>query len=170
MMKSYLATALLLMSFFTQANNSHSQESLTSASQAPATEAIHQVLNQYHQAAAQADGEMYFGLMTEDAIFLGTDKTERWTKEQFVQFAMPYFKQGRGWTYTPKKRHVTVMLSGEVAFFDEVLENKKYGMCRGSGVLVNTESGWRISQYNLAILVPNDVADKVIKQIKAFEQ
>jgi len=157
------------MSFVTLAKESHIQESQAQEA-TKSIQAIHHVLDQYHQAAAQADGKKYFSLMTDKAVFLGTDKTERWTKEQFVQFAMPYFEQGKGWTYTPQKRHVTVMSSGSAAFFDEVLENKKYGICRGSGVLVNTDSGWRISQYNLAILVPNGVADKVIEQIKVFEQ
>lgn len=169
MMKTHVLIVLFLMSTFTQAKGHQIKENQAQAI-TQSTAAIHHVLDQYHLAAAQADGEKYFNLMTDEAVFLGTDKTERWTKEQFLQFAMPYFNQGKGWTYVPQKRHVTVMSSGTVAFFDEVLENKKYGICRGSGVLVNTDSGWRISQYNLTILVPNGVADKVIEQIKEFEQ
>ena len=158
MTKHYLLITLLLISVYTQAQE-HQE-----------TKAIHHILDQYHRAAAQADGEKYFHLITDEAILLGTDKSERWTKKQFEKFALPFFEQGKGWSYTSKQRHITVMSSGTVAFFDEVLENNKYGICRGSGVLILTPQGWRINQYNLSILLPNGIADKVVKKIKEFEQ
>src|SRR5690349_16554349 len=43
--------------------------------------AIGAVLDDWHAAAAAADEERYFGLMTEDSVFLGTDATERWDKK-----------------------------------------------------------------------------------------
>ena len=50
--------------------------------------------------------------------------------------------------------------------FDELLENEKYGTCRGSGVLIATPEGWRIAQYNLTFVVPNDIALEVVKTIR----
>jgi ketosteroid isomerase-like protein len=128
------------------------------------------VLNNFHQAAADAQAKPYFNLLSHDAIFLGTDATERWSKEEFKAFVVPYFSQGKGWLYTPVERNITVLKQGQVAFFDEILFSKSYGTCRGSGLLVKTDQGWKISQYNLSIPMPNGLAKALVKQIKAFEQ
>ena len=128
------------------------------------------VLNNFHQAAADAQAKPYFNLLSQDAIFLGTDATERWSKEEFKAFVVPYFSQGKGWLYTPVERNVTVLKQGQVAFFDEILFSKSYGTCRGSGLLVKTDQGWKISQYNLSIPMPNGLAKALVKQIKTFEQ
>jgi hypothetical protein len=37
-------------------------------------------------------------------------------------------------------------------------------------VLIQTEQGWKISQYSLSILVPNDIAGQITEKIKSFEQ
>jgi len=80
------------------------------------------------------------------------------------------FNQGNGWLYQVKERNISLIKHSKVAFFDEILENQKYGFCRGSGVLIQTEQGWKISQYNLSFLVPNGVAKTVVEQIKHFKQ
>jgi len=36
-------------------------------------------------------------------------------------------------------------------------------ICRGSGVLVNTDQGWKIKQYVLSMTVPNDDVEAVVK-------
>lgn len=56
---------------------------------------------------------------------------------------------------------------GATAWFDELLANDAYGTCRGSGVLLLTESGWRIAQYNLSIPIPNELAAKIVAVIRA---
>lgn len=140
---------------------------------------INQTLDNFHQAAANAEAKPYFDLLSEDAIFLGTDASERWTKAEFKAFVVPYFSKGRGWLYTPTERNITLIdstqvdstqiKSKQVAFFDELLFSKSYGVCRGSGVLINTSAGWKISQYNLSIPMPNGIAKALVKQIKDFE-
>tara|TARA_Y100000815_G_C13135222_1_gene422112 strand:- start:10 stop:129 length:120 start_codon:yes stop_codon:yes gene_type:complete len=35
-------------------------------------------------------------------------------------------------------------------------------------VLVKTEAGWKVTQYHLTIPIPNDIADSVAEQIKAY--
>ena len=40
-----------------------------------------------HQDAHEGNFETYFNRYTSDAIFLGTDKTERWTIEEFKAYA-----------------------------------------------------------------------------------
>ena len=127
---------------------------------------ISDVLDEYHSTASKADGDGYFSLFTEDAILLGTDANERWTKQSFRAYVQPYFSQGRGWSYTSTERNISVNQQQNMAFFDELLMNENYGQCRGSGVLVKTNLGWKIAQYNLAVTVPNAIAKKVVKQIR----
>ena len=133
-------------------------------------QSINTVLNSFHQAAADAEIKPYFNLLSQDAIFLGTDVTERWSKDEFKAFVEPYFSQGKGWLYTPVERNISLIKQGQVAFFDEILFSESYGTCRGSGLLVKTDQGWKISQYNLSIPMPNGVAKALVKQIKVFEQ
>src|SRR5581483_3168759 len=91
-------------------------------------------LDDFHAAAAAADGARYFGHFAADGVFLGTDATERWTLDEFRAYAKPHFDAGKGWTYHAKDRHVSVDTKGAYAWFDELLENAKLGTCRGSGV------------------------------------
>lgn len=123
-------------------------------------------LDNFHQAASDANQQQYFDLLSHKAVFIGTDATERWDKNAFKAFAKPYFDKGKGWTYIPRNRHVTLSESGQVAWFDEMLDSQIYGECRGTGVLELTEKGWKISQYHLTIPVPNGLAKEVVKQIK----
>lgn len=131
---------------------------------------IAKVLNSFHQAAANAEAKPYFDVLSENVIFLGTDASERWNKEQFKAFLVPYFSKGTGWLYTPIERNISLLKAEQVAFFDELLSSEIYGTCRGSGVLINTEQGWKISQYNLSIPMPNGLAKVLVPKIKTFEQ
>ena len=126
------------------------------------------VLDSFHQAAGQANYDKYIDLLARDAIYLGTDSGERWTKKEFSAFVKPYFSRGQGWLYQPIERHITPTQTSDIVFFDELLENKNYGRCRGSGLLINTKQGWKILQYNLSIPVPNAVAHEVVATIKAY--
>jgi ketosteroid isomerase-like protein len=129
--------------------------------------AVASVLNQFHKAASEHDFQKYFGLMTADAVFIGTDATERWDVKAFKDYVKPHFDKGRGWTYTPKTRHISFSKDRSVAWFDEILDNAKYGTCRGTGVLVKDGKDWKISQYHLTIPVPNELADTLVKLIQA---
>ena len=124
------------------------------------------VLDGFHAAAAAADEDKYFSYLAPDAVFLGTDATERWTKDEFRKWAHPYFAKGKAWTYRSTARWVAFSPDRRFAWFDELLENANLGTCRGSGVMVATSEGWRIEQYNLSIAVPNDVSDAVVKTIR----
>lgn len=129
------------------------------------------VIDALHAAASSADGAAYFRLFTDDARFIGTDATERWTLAEFKAYAEPYFARGQGWTYAPVERTVTLapIQCMCIAWFDEVLENDSYGVTRGSGVLRKTRSGWKIEQYVLSFAVPNDRARAVVEAIRPAE-
>lgn len=124
------------------------------------------VLDAFHKAASEADWSTYFGLMSDDAIFLGTDVSERWDKPTFQSYATA----STGWTYTLKERHLNQTPDGATIWFDEVLDNAKYGTSRGTGVLIRTSTGWKISQYHLTFPIPNDLADAVTRKIIAHEK
>lgn len=129
------------------------------------------VLDALHAAAAKADGPAYFALYTPDATYLGTDAAERWSLAEFKGYAMPYFSKGQGWTYVPRERHITIapIACRCVAWFDELLDSASYGASRGTGTLVLTPDGWKVSQYALTFPIPNDLAKGMTDQIKAFE-
>lgn len=129
--------------------------------------AVGATLDALHEAAARADGARYFALFEPDAVFIGTDASERWSLAEFRAYAAPHFDAGRGWTYEPVERHVRLDAAGGVAWFDERLSNAKYGETRGSGVCTRGDDGrWRIAHYVLSFAVPNDAAGDVVDAIK----
>jgi ketosteroid isomerase-like protein len=134
----------------------------TAAAPPPEAEVV-AVLDDWHRAAAEADGARYLGHMADDAVFLGTDASERWTLAEFRAFCEPYFARGVGWTYEPRERHLVVQ--GELAWVDERLWNETYGQCRGTGVLRRADGTWRIVHYSLTLLVPNELAGEVVQVI-----
>jgi ketosteroid isomerase-like protein len=123
-------------------------------------------LDAFHAAAARADEAAYFALLAPNGVFLGTDATERWDKAAFQAFAHPYFAKGKAWTFTPRGRHIDFSRDGRVAWFDELLDSASYGECRGSGALEKTDGGWKITQYNLSIPMPNDLAKDLVARIR----
>lgn len=123
------------------------------------------MLDSFNTAAAQADFKTYFNFYTDYAIFTGTDATERWGKSEFMKYAKPFFDKGKAWNFTALERHIYIEPNGKHAWFDELL-NTQMKICRGSGVLVKENNGWKLTQYILSTTIPNEVMDTVIK-IKA---
>lgn len=122
-------------------------------------------LDDFHDAAARADEERYFAHFAPDAVFLGTDMTERWDLTAFRAYAHSRFASGHGWTYHPQRRAITFAPDGTVAWFDEDLIGERAGPTRGSGVLLYSGGRWLIAQYNLAFTIPNDRFDDLRKML-----
>ena len=131
-------------------------------------EQVNTTLDAWHKAATEAKFDVYFGMMAEDAIFIGTDPTENWNKMAFQAFAKPYFDKGKAWNFKAIERHIYFDKSGELAWFDELL-NTQMKICRGSGVLVKIGTAWKIKHYVLSITIPNENTDEVVKIITPFE-
>lgn len=51
---------------------------------------INQTIDAWHKAAGDVKFDAYFNLMADDAIFIGTDATENWTKKDFKVWAKPF--------------------------------------------------------------------------------
>ncbi len=160
-MRNSILCALLVIMLLAGLVSSHQTENDKAA--------VASVLDQLHDAASKADGERYFNLFAPNAIFLGTDATERWPIDEFRTYAMKRFETGTGWTYHVRERHVYFGNDANTAWFDERLDNDRYGECRGTGVLVKLGGAWRIVQYNLTIPIPNEIALDVVEMIRQQE-
>lgn len=133
--------------------------------------AIDQLMTDWHRAAAVADFAGYFNPMHEKAIYMGTDATERWTKNEFISFAKPFFdrsKRKSAWDFKALERHVVISKDGKTAWIDELLEGHMK-ICRGSGVLVKEKGTWKIMQYVLSMTIPNDLTREVVR-LKTAEE
>lgn len=139
------------------------------AGQDDARAAVSAILDALHEAASQADFDRYSSLYADEAVFLGTDATERWTRQEFMDYTKARFDTGTGWTYHMLERHIAIAPGGGTAWFDERLENANLGETRGSGVLVMEGGGWRIAQYNLTIPIPNEMAREVAERIRTLK-
>jgi ketosteroid isomerase-like protein len=123
---------------------------------------INSTLDDWHKAAAAANYDDYFNLMSDDAVFIGTDATENWNKKAFQAYSKPYFDKGKAWNFTTLERHIYFDETGKTAWFDELL-NTQMKICRGSGVLVKIGTEWKIKQYVLSMTIPNENSNEVIK-------
>ncbi|HLA56413.1 MAG TPA: nuclear transport factor 2 family protein [Flavobacterium sp.] len=128
--------------------------------------AIDNVLTQWHKAAAEAKFDTYFGLMSKDAVFIGTDPTENWQLDAFKAFSKPFFDKGKAWDFKAVQRNIYV--SGDFAWFDELLDTWMK-ICRGSGVLRKENGQWKVVHYVLSMTVPNDDTKEVIQVKSAFD-
>lgn len=126
---------------------------------------INTLLDEWHQAAANADLDGYFGFMDDDSYYLGTDKTEIWTKAEFLNFCKPYFEKKTTWDFKAVSRNVFFSEDKSFAWFEEVLDTWM-GACRGSGVLVSSGDSWKLKQYNLSVLIDNADIKSYLELIK----
>ncbi|MGX1023443.1 nuclear transport factor 2 family protein [Psychroflexus sp. MBR-150] len=150
-MKSLKSFAIVVVLFFSQTLFAQNEEIKLK---------VDYKISKWHQAAAEADLKTYQNLMTEDAVFIGTDATEYWQGQAFIDFAKPYFDRGKAWTFHKLERHIYIGKSKQTAWFDELLDTQM-GICRGSGVLVQVDGEWKIKHYVLSITIPNDNVDEV---------
>ena len=139
-----------------QVQNSSSQNNVNAA------------VTAWHKAASEANYDNYFNLMTDDAIFIGTDANENWNKKAFQIYAKPHFDKGKAWNFKTLERHVYFDKTMQMAWFDELLDTQMK-ICRGSGILVKENKQWKIKHYVLSMTVPNENSAEVIKIKMAIE-
>jgi hypothetical protein len=148
-MKTHFITFLLVFGFFTNTNKAQEKE------------AVDEVITQWHKAAAEANFENYFGLMSDDAVFIGTDASENWNKKEFEAYSKPHFDKGKAWTFRPLERNIYIDKNNKIAWFDELLDIS-FKICRGSGVLEKVKGKWKIKHYVLSMTIPNETSTEVI--------
>ena len=131
-------------------------------------EQITKTLDDWHLAATQVRFNDYMNVLTNDAVYIGTDATENWNKTQFMAFAKPYFDKGKAWSFFALERHIYFSKDQKIAWFDELLDTQMK-ICRGSGVLVKIGKIWKIQHYVLSMTIPNDNSSEVIKSKTKIE-
>lgn len=128
------------------------------------------LLDQWHQAASAADFNSYFDLMTDEAVFIGTEATEIWNKTEFMAYAKPHFDRGKAWTFVAFQRNIYRHTDQKMAWFDELLQTQM-GICRGSGIAVydaDTQS-WKIAHYVLSVDIPNEKIQETVQLKKEWD-
>ena len=129
--------------------------------------AIDNVLDDFHDAAAHGDKARFLGHMTANGVFMGTDEWERWPKNpDFSDYVDSRFRDGSGWSYKSVEREVSVADSAEIAWFDEVVYSETSGRLRGTGVLVKESGKWKIAHYAMSFLILNENWEEVIELTK----
>lgn len=123
---------------------------------------LNEFLDQWHRDAAAGNLTAYTGDMSSYGVYIGTDATEYWTRDEFEAFCKPYFEQKKTWTFVPLNRTIYLSTEGNTAWFDELL-NTQMGICRGSGVLQQYNGTWKIEHYVLSATIPNPLMQEVIR-------
>lgn len=130
---------------------------------------ITQMLDNWHKAAATADQQAYFDGIDEDGIYIGTDATEIWTKQEFFDWSKPYFDKGKAWSFVAINRNIYFSEDRSLAWFDELLQFTG-GVFRGSGVLIKKDGLWKLKHYVLSLPVPNEKFKGVLEVINPKEE
>lgn len=138
----------------------------TESMQDQAKKDINSLMDNWHKAAATADEDLFFaGSMTEDGIYLGTDITERWLRDELKKWAKSAFDRDVAWAFTAKDRVIYFNENDpNIAWLEESLDTWM-GPCRGSAVVMRVDGVWKIKHYNLAVAVANEVVEKYMKLI-----
>ncbi len=126
---------------------------------------INQVMDAWHKAAATADEDTFFGSMTEDCVYIGTDASERWLRDELKDWSKKYFDRDSAWDFTPIERTVVVSKDGNLAWFDETLSTWM-DKCRSSGVMQKIDNQWYLKHYHLSIAVPNEKVKGYLELLK----
>ena len=124
-------------------------------------------IDAWHDDAAHAR-MAYFDKMASDGVYIGTDKTELWSRDAFKLWAKRFFERGSAWAFKATQRNIYLSDDRKAIWFDEQLDTRM-GVCQASGVIRRTDKGFEIAHYQLSIAVPNEVADKVIGIIGEHE-
>ncbi|MGB2554270.1 MAG: nuclear transport factor 2 family protein, partial [Flavobacteriaceae bacterium] len=70
---------------------------------------------------------------------------------------------------TAVERNIYMDENQKYAWFDELLSTQME-LCRGSGILMLTDQGWKIRHYVLSIAVPNEDVDQLVALKKEHDQ
>lgn len=159
----HLKLTFLLVGFFT----------LTSLAQKGKSDSIqkkeiNQFMDNWHLFAANAD-TLFFEMMAPNGVYIGTDKTEIWKRDEFKKWAMPFFKRKSAWDFKAIKRNIYFSNDTKYAWFDEQLDTWM-GVCQSSGVLKRVGKTWQIEHYQLSVTLPNDITKDFIKMVKDYEK
>ena len=122
------------------------------------TQAVIAVLEAHLKAVATKDVTLLRASFAQKAVFIGSDDTEKWSLHELARLLR---NSNNGWDMQKCMQRDVQFVLPEIASFFEVIYHVKYGLFRGSGVVMKNRKGrWVIVHYVLSFSVPNDVVDK----------
>ncbi len=124
------------------------------------------LLHDLHHAATVADAERFFASFDPEAMIFGS--TARLTLARFRALREPYFARGQGLPSTPIEHQVYLSTSGDLAWFEELVEVFQHDRLRGTGVLRRVDGAWKLVHYSVMILVPRQLAGDFAPRIESF--
>ena len=124
------------------------------------------LLRTFHQAAAKGNLKVYLRCLSADAMFIGTDPTEHWSRQQFEIICERIFREKGGWIYEPFDRKISFADDLSTAWFTERLRHAGYGELLGYGVATKVDGRWKIRLYSMSLPIPNNIFDGVVAQIR----
>lgn len=127
---------------------------------------VNAFVDRWHSDAAHAR-PAYFDKIAKDGIYIGTDKSERWRRDEFKAWARPYFQRKSAWAFKALRRNVYFSEDQSIIWFDELLDTQM-GTCQASGVIRRKGEGFEIVHYQLSMAAPNEVAGQVTRLIRDF--
>ena len=130
-------------------------------------ERLNKFLDEWHDDAANSR-PAYFDKIAPEGIYIGTDKTERWNRNDFRTWAAEYFAKLSAWAFKALHRNVIIAADGRVAWFDEQLSSGM-GVLQASGVLNIAGAVPEILHYQLSLTIPNGLVGEVTKLIQSAE-
>jgi hypothetical protein len=133
------------------------------------TRQVNAFVDAWHDDAANAR-LAYFDKMAPDGVYIGTDRSELWKRDEFKAWAKKYFDRKSAWSFKASRRNVYASQDGSLIWFDELLDTPNMGQCMASGVIRKTKNGFEIVHYQLSMAVPNEVNGQVKKLIDAHEK
>ncbi len=125
-------------------------------------QSLQKLLDDWHHAAATADEVTFFGMMAQDAVYIGTDASEKWYRDELKTWSKKYFDRDTAWAFKPITRSIYFSNDYKMAWFEENLETRMK-VCHGSGVLMLENKVWKIKHYVLSAAIPNEMMDDYLK-------
>jgi hypothetical protein len=129
---------------------------------------VNAFVDRWHDDAAHAR-LAYFDKIARDGVYIGTDKSEHWRRDEFKAWAKPYFSRKSAWAFKALRRNVYFSEDESMIWFDELLDTQM-GVCQASGVMRRKGDSFEIVHYQLSMAVPNEVGGQVARLIKDFEE
>ncbi|MFZ6745874.1 nuclear transport factor 2 family protein [Undibacterium sp. JH2W] len=160
-MKKILTTLLAALAM--QATQAHAGDDV-----AAVASKVAQFIDEWHDDAAHARLQ-YFDKMAKDGIYIGTDKTERWSRDEFKIWARRFFERPSAWAFTSFNRHINMSDDRQWIWFDEQLQTQM-GICQATGVIRQTAQGFEIKHYQLSLTVPNELTDYLAAGVKKLDE
>ena len=161
-MKRFLTACFLCLGLIGAAN-------ANAATDAELTKQVNAFVDGWHDDAANTR-MAYFDKIAKDGVYIGTDRSELWTRDEFKAWSKKYFDAKSAWTFKATRRNVYASADKSLIWFDELLDTKNMGHAMASGVIRKTANGFEIVHYQLSLAVPNEVIDQVTGIIAEHEE